>query len=164
MKNGWKVAGSVMAGLVAVATVVPSAKAEPYGTAGCGLGAIVFKDKPGFIQVVAATLNGSSGNQTFAISTGTSGCGKSEPAPAAAAAFIETNREAFAKDAARGQGETISNLSTLAGCSDAAAVGTVLQSEFSSIFTDASAADTAVSKGALSTLRAHGELGCKKLI
>jgi Protein of unknown function (DUF3015) len=163
MKNASKIAVGVMAGLAALA-MAPTAMAAPYGTAGCGLGSIVFKDKPGFIQVVAATLNGTSGNQTFAISTGTSGCGKTEPAPAAAAAFIETNREAFAKDAARGQGETISSLTTLAGCQDASAVGTVLQGEFSKIFTGAQAADTAVSKGALDALKAHPELGCAKLI
>jgi hypothetical protein len=162
MKNAMKLAGAMAAGLVAIASGASTAQAAPYGTAGCGLGAIVFKDKPGFIQVVAATLNGT-GVQTFGISTGTSGCGSSEASPAAAAAFIETNREAFAKDAARGQGETISNLATLAGCQDAAAVGTVLQSEFSHIFTDAAASDTAVSKGAIETLRAHGELSCKTL-
>jgi len=155
MKNAMKLAGAMAAGLVAIASGASTAQAAPYGTAGCGLGAIVFKDKPGFIQVVAATLNGT-GVQTFGISTGTSGCGSSEASPAAAAAFIETNREAFAKDAAR-------NLATLAGCQDAAAVGTVLQSEFSHIFTDAAASDTAVSKGAIETLRAHGELSCKTL-
>ncbi|MFM2416504.1 MAG: hypothetical protein RL385_1227, partial [Pseudomonadota bacterium] len=122
MKNAMKLAGAMAAGLLAIASGASTAQAAPYGTAGCGLGGLVFKDKPGFIQVVAATLNGISGNQTFAISTGTLGCGSSEASPAAAAAFIETNREAFAKDAARGQGETISNLSTLAGCQDAAAV------------------------------------------
>jgi hypothetical protein len=139
------------------------AHADPYGTAGCGLGSLVFKDKPGFIQVVAATLNGI-GFQTFAISSGTSNCGNSAPNQVAAAAFIETNREAFAKDAARGQGETISNLSTLAGCSNPSAVGTLLQSEFSSIFTTATASDVEVSSKALATLKSHSELACSQLI
>lgn len=140
------------------------AKAEPYGTAGCGLGSIIFHDKPGFIQVLAATFNGTAGSQTFGISSGTSNCGKSEPTKTAAASFIETNREAFVKDAARGQGETISSLTTLAGCANPAAVGSLLQSEFSRIFPSASATDVDVSRNALETLKSHAELACTQLI
>lgn len=159
-----KFAGVATAAAVVLGASAQVAKAEPYGTAGCGLGAIIFGDKPGFIQVLAATFNGSSGNQTFAISSGTSRCGKSEPSAPAAAAFIETNREAFAKDAARGNGETISSLATLAGCQNPGAVGGVLQSEFSSIFPTAEASDQQISNKALETLKAHSELACNKLI
>jgi hypothetical protein len=104
-----------------------------YGTAGCGLGSIAFHAKPGFIQVVAATLNGIGGNQTFGISTGTSNCDIPHSGQQAAV-FIEVNREILAKDAARGQGETIEGLASILGCDDSAALGQALQSNFDGVF------------------------------
>src|SRR5689334_6829374 len=44
------------------------------GPAGCGLGSLVFGDMKGPVQIVAATLNGVYGNQTFAMTSGTSNC------------------------------------------------------------------------------------------
>ncbi|MFN8945903.1 MAG: DUF3015 family protein, partial [Pseudobdellovibrionaceae bacterium] len=68
-------------GLVSVGAQAQKKKAlvdemsgQGYGMAGCGLGSVVFGDKPGFIQIFAATLNSIGGNQTFGISLGTSNC------------------------------------------------------------------------------------------
>jgi len=140
------------------------AHADPYGTAGCGLGSLIFEDDAGLVQVLAATTNGCFGTQTFGITSGTSNCEDTAGGAASAKAFIETNREAFAKDAARGQGVTIANLTTLAGCSDANAVGTTLQRSFTRIFPNGTVADTAVSQSVVDTLKAHPELACGKLI
>jgi hypothetical protein len=164
MNKFTRISSAALVAAFAMGASAQVAHADPYGTAGCGLGAMIFKDKPGFIQVIAATFNGTLGSQTFGISSGTSNCGKAAPNEAAASAFIETNREAFAKDAARGQGETISSLSTLAGCANPAAVGTLLQSEFNTIFPAATASDVEISSKALQTLKAHSELGCSQLI
>lgn len=87
---------------------------QGYGMAGCGLGSIVFGDKPGMIQVVAATLN-STGYQTFAITTGTSNCGDSGKS-AQTTQFIETNRVALEKEISRGQGEAVDSLGKLMAC------------------------------------------------
>jgi len=106
---------------------------QGYGLAGCGLGSVVFGPKAGIIQVVAATLNGTGGNQTFGITTGTSNCdipGMGHQA----AAFIEVNREIVSKDAARGEGETIASLASILNCSDEAAFGHNLQQNYESIF------------------------------
>ena len=51
-----------------------SAMADGYGPAGCGLGSMIFEPDSGFTQVFAATTNGTSGNQTFGITSGTSNC------------------------------------------------------------------------------------------
>jgi hypothetical protein len=158
-----KAAAQALAAAMAVMSVASVAMADGYGTAGCGLGSIVFGDKPGMIQILAATTNGTSANQTFAITSGTSNCGSSEVSEASAKAFVETNREALAKDAAKGKGETIASLATLAGCSDAAAVGATLQSNFSTIFPQASVTDQQVGLSVVETLKAHPELSCKQL-
>lgn len=154
---------SALAAAMAVMSVSSVALADGYGTAGCGLGSIVFGDKPGIIQVLAATTNGTFGTQTFGITSGTSNCSSSEPSAGSAKAFVETNREALAKDVARGNGETISSLATLAGCADATAVGATLQQNFSSIFPEASVTDQQVGQSVVDTLKAHPELSCKQL-
>lgn len=87
---------------------------QSYGMAGCGLGSIVFGDKPGMIQVVAATLNGT-GVQTFGISTGTSNCSEGG-IMARANQFIEVNKVALENDLARGTGESIASLGQVLGC------------------------------------------------
>jgi hypothetical protein len=153
---------AIAAGLVAMGPV-PVAMADGYGAAGCGLGSMLIGNKPGFMQVLAATTNGTSASQTFGITTGTSNCADSGGGAASAQAFIQTNREAFAKDVARGNGETINGLSTLAGCRNPTAVGTALQGSFGRIFPSAKATDTQVSQSAVDALKAHPELDCKLL-
>lgn len=91
---------------------------QGYGVAGCGLGSVVFGDKPGMIQVVAATLNNTAGNQTFGITTGTSNCGESGKS-ARATQFIEVNKVSLENDLARGAGEAIVALSEVMGCQNA---------------------------------------------
>jgi hypothetical protein len=158
-----KKTASALAAAMTVMSMASVAMADGYGTAGCGLGSIVFGDKPGMIQILAVTTNGVSSNQTFAMTSGTSNCSSSEPSAESAKAFVETNREALAKDAAKGNGETITSLSTLAGCADVAAVGATLQSSFSAIFPAASVTDQQVGQSVLDTLKAHPELSCKQL-
>lgn len=136
---------------------------QKYGTAGCGLGSVLFGNKPGLVQVLAATTNGTFGTQTFGITTGTSNCEETRASLTATRTFIQANREAVSKDIARGSGETISSLSTLAGCSNAGAVGAALQSNFSSIFPNAQVSDVSVSDSVVSALQAHPELGCRSI-
>lgn len=141
------------------------AVAAPYGTAGCGLGAVLLGDKPGAIQILAATLNGSFGSQTFGITTGTLNCG-----PAAAdqvtqrtQVFVEANREVLAKDISRGQGETIVNLAAIAGCGNADAVGATLQGKFGTIFPSEQTPSTEVTQSLLETLKSEPSLACTQL-
>ena len=98
------------------------AVAAPYGMAGCGLGSIVFGNKPGIVQIFAATTNGTFNSQTFGITSGTSNCVDTSGA-SSSRLFIDVNREALAKDMSRGSGDTIKSLSAIAGCKDSEAVG-----------------------------------------
>ena len=150
---------------VAVALVTlasATASAQTYGDAGCGLGSMVFGNKPGIIQVFAATTNGI-GGQTFAITTGTSNCGGSSASISATKAFIETNREALAKDISRGQGETVANLATLSGCRDAALLGGSLQRNFKTIFPSAGIPDVQVSDSVVRVMKGDPTLACSKI-
>ena len=113
-----------------------------YGTAGCGLGALAFGDKPGGIQVVASTLNGI-GVQTFAMSTGTSNCGPSIFQNSETKAFIDNNAVALENDIVRGQGETLTTLSKMMNC-DSSVLGVTLKNNYKSIYTESAQASEKV--------------------
>ena len=134
-----------------------------YGPAGCGLGSLIFKPDSGFTQIFAATTNGSSGTQTFGVSSGTSNCDTGAGNAKSAKAFVQTNRAALAKDIARGRGETISSLAALAGCSDSRAVGIKLQHNFRTIFSSAKATDLQVSDSVVNVLSKDASLSCSNL-
>ncbi|HXN07209.1 MAG TPA: DUF3015 family protein [Nitrospiria bacterium] len=111
-----------------------------YGTAGCGLGSMVFGNEPGAVQVFAATTNGTFGTQTFGITTGTSNCGKgliNASETSHLAQFVENNMDNLAKDIAKGNGESLNTLAELSGLTEAQkpAVFAKLQANFSNIFT-----------------------------
>ena len=105
---------------------------------GCGWGAMVFEGKDGLVpNVLAATTNGTFGNQTFGMTTGTAGCDASKPVTTSAAdKFLDSNIEKVAKDMATGQGESLDTLASLLGISETEKTHffSVTQKNFSSIF------------------------------
>jgi hypothetical protein len=136
------------------------ALAKPYGDAGCGLGSMIFaqKNEP-TSQVLAATTNGTSGNQTFGISSGTSNCTDSGHVKEAMQVpmYIEINKLSLAKDAARGQGDTVSGLAQLLGC-NAKNLGPAMQSHYKQIFVDTNMQPAAIEAGIhhiMTTNKAH---------
>jgi hypothetical protein len=116
------------------------------GPAGCGLGtAVVFPDANEWHEhVLAATTNGTSGNQTFGMTSGTLGCEAANGPLKAAEAFMNDNMDQLAADSARGQGETLDALAQVMGveAADTAAFRATVQSNFDSMFTaEATAGD-----------------------
>lgn len=120
-----------------------TAFAKSHGPAGCGLGSMVLEGQSGLVMnVLAATLNGTSGNQTFGMTSGTSNCDVDERTKVASVNYIEANKVALSNDIARGNGETLAALGKIYGCSNIQNMGTTLQRNYSSIFAkDASARD-----------------------
>lgn len=103
----------------AVLATASLASAGKYGTAGCGLGALAFGEQKGMIQIVAATLNGLYGNQTFAITSGTSNCTEDGVALSERERelFAESNFNVLKEEASMGAGDNIAVLASLYGCS-----------------------------------------------
>ena len=85
---------------------------------GCGLGTQIFRDKSDGLlsQVCAALTNGTSGNQTFGITSGTLGCSKytSITLKEKLNIFAADNMDNIAADIAAGQGETLEAIADLA--------------------------------------------------
>jgi hypothetical protein len=133
--------------------------AKMYGEAGCGLGSIVM-GKDGN-QVLGATTNGTSGSQTFGISSGTSNCIDDGAMKSAMAvpAFIEVNKIALAKDAARGEGETLAGLAQLMGC-NSKNLGTTLKSNYNKIFVDSHMQPSVIENSINNTVQSNKSVAC----
>ena len=127
---------------------------QGYGAAGCGLGSIAFGKKKGMVQVLAATTNGTSGTQTFGISSGTSNCKPDSGNRAANLnVFVEGNRLALANDVARGNGETLVSLSHILGCQKEATLGAALQNNYTKIFSGENVDSGTISESILTTVQ-----------
>ncbi len=115
-----------------------SALAAGYGAAGCGLGGYLIKENKMLHQLGATFLNAVSGNQTFAMSSGTLGCGESGLvlAQSEQEVFVEKNYFNIAKDMASGEGEDLTTLAGLLGCSQdsVATFSSFTQVNYSSLF------------------------------
>jgi len=108
--------------LVAALAALPMSSAMAKDSTGCGVGTMIFDGKSGPVfQVLAVTTNGTFGNQTFGITSGTLGCDtdgviKSE---AALTSFVASNMESLAGDMAAGEGETLASLAELMDVAEA---------------------------------------------
>ena len=107
---------------------------------GCGLGTMLFEGENGLVsQTFAATTNGTFGNQTFGITSGTSNCTQyttwtyNEKVDT----FVADNMANLARDIARGQGEYLNTLALLMDVPAAkkAVFCSHLQAHFSDIYT-----------------------------
>ncbi len=109
--------------LFAALLVAPlSAMAAGNNIGTCGWGSKVFDGQSGIApQVLAATTNGTFGNQTFGITFGTSGCTQDGAVSSSwkTAAFIDGNKAKLARDMSRGKGETLDALAKVMGVADA---------------------------------------------
>lgn len=105
--------------------------------AGCGLGSVLLADSPDTLvfNVLGATLNMTSGNQTFGMTTGTLNCSTSNSI-LALQTFVNDNLDTLAVDAARGEGEALTTLATIWGMDDAAkeSFAKVTQANFGDVF------------------------------
>lgn len=84
----------------------------------CGWGSKLFEGQSGiFPQALAGITNGTFGNQTFAVSTGSSGCTQDGAVSSnwKTAMFIDGNKERLARDMSRGSGESLDTLAKLLG-------------------------------------------------
>jgi hypothetical protein len=108
----------LMAVLSLVAALPTLAIAATDNVGGCGVGSMIFKSQSGVApQVLAVTTNGSTGNQTFGITSGTLGCTQDGVVHSnmKTAMFIQDNKDQLARDMSVGSGETLAALSHLLG-------------------------------------------------
>lgn len=111
MKNKLAIAALLTLSPIGIVMAAPN-------NVGCGVGSIIFDGESGIApQVLAVTTNGTLGNQTFGISSGTLGCSKDGVVaqPVKVSMFLDTNLDKLAHDMAVGQGEVLESLANLIG-------------------------------------------------
>lgn len=108
--------------------------------AGCGLGYVLFahEDNSKPRQILGATVNGTSGNQTFGITSGTLGCTEDGAVKFAkeAEVFADVNLDSLRYEMAIGEGEYVNSFATLLGASETTRPTLVkfFQAEYTSLF------------------------------
>ncbi len=127
----------LLVSLAAVATLSSGLFATVNSQTGCGLGAIIIKDDSTAIMLaLQATTNATSFNQTFGITSGTSGCKRARLVlNERAAEFVAANMDTLAKEIAAGQGESVDTLAELLNIKDKEAFAATLQMNYSKIYT-----------------------------
>jgi hypothetical protein len=136
----------VLLGVLVVAVVVclgsVAGAVDPKNT-GCGLGSMAFQGQNGLVsQTFAATTNGTSGNQTFGITSGTSNCEqyKTFTMNEKLNSFVADNMDSVAKDIAKGEGEYLDTMASLMDVNQAQRpqLYAALQKNFSRIYSSPS--------------------------
>jgi Protein of unknown function (DUF3015) len=114
-----------------------------FGDAGCGPGSLYMGNKRDGAQLLAATINTSSGYGTIhstAITFGTSNCGadKLTRQQRERETFASINYNSLVKEMAAGEGENLDNLAGMYGCSQDSYgdFGSVAQENFGTIVKD----------------------------
>jgi hypothetical protein len=150
----------IILGALLVATPMLS-MAKDYGSAGCGVGSIIFEGQSGLgPHVLAATTNGFYGTQTFAMTSGTLGCDVNGTITSHTAMYIDGNMENIASDMARGQGDALLALAALMGVQkeDNATFAAVTQANFASIFSSENTTSTDVMSSLVAVLKEDATL------
>lgn len=99
-------------------TAVSTYADTPKKSAGCGWGNMLFEGQKGLgPYVFASTTNGTLGNATFGMTSGTNGCDTSKPMGYGGHSLLAMNGmlDGIAEDMARGKGEYLDSYSALLG-------------------------------------------------
>lgn len=127
----------ILVSVAAVLALSTAAMADVNSQTGCGLGSQIIKDDSSAVMLaLQATTNSTLGNQTFGITSGTSGCKKTQfVMNERAEEFVASNMDILAKEIAAGHGESLDTLAELLNVQDKAAFAVALQSNYNSIYT-----------------------------
>lgn len=154
----------VLAAVVVALFPLSNTFAQGYGNGpGCGLGAMIFQGNKKIVhQVLAATTNGSFGNQTFGITSGTLGCTndgivKNEEK---VNVFASVNFDSLSQEMAQGKGEHLASLASLMGvpADHRAAFFSLTQEKYTSIFKTEQTTSTEMLGSLASEMSAHPDL------
>lgn len=126
----------ILVSTVAFIALSTSAFATVNNQTGCGLGSQLIKDDSSAVMLsLQATTNGTSGNQTFGITSGTSGCKKAKLVMnERAEEFVASNMDILSKEISVGHGESIDTLAELLSVEDKATFASALQANYNKIY------------------------------
>lgn len=139
------------------------ANAEAPGGPNCGWGNMLFEGNSGIVfHFLASTTNGTTGNNTFGMTSGTNGCSTDGTLTYGGKALIDVSAlmDEFSEDVARGDGEVISALAVSMGveAQDRAQFKSALHNNFATIFPSADVTAEDVVASVMDVLRQDKQL------
>lgn len=138
-----------------------TAMAEAPGGPNCGWGNMLMKGQSGLgAHVIASLTNGTSGNATFGMTTGTNGCSADGTLTYGGKSLIGAVMDEFSEDVARGDGEALSAVAVALGINEAdrAAFKQVMHDNFTTLFPSSEVTAEQVSDRVIELMRADDRL------
>lgn len=128
----------VLVSMAAVAALATASFATVNSQTGCGLGSQIIKDDSSAVMLaLQATTNGTLGNQTFGVTSGTSGCKKAKfVMNERAAEFVASNMDQLSREISMGRGESVDTLAELLNVENKAEFAVALQANYNAIYTN----------------------------
>ncbi|SEI48621.1 Protein of unknown function [Azotobacter beijerinckii] len=141
-----------------LAAVSLNALAEAPGGPSCGWGNMLFKGQRGTAtHLVASTTNGSSGNATFGMTSGTNGCRTDGALTYTGKPMLVLGSimDELSEDMAKGEGEALTTYAVLLGVppEDRARFAAVTHEHFAEIFSSADVTAKDVHNATLAVLK-----------
>lgn len=139
------------------------ALADAAGGNGCGWGNMLFEGQRGLApHMLATTTNGTSGNATFGMTSGTNGCDTSARLGYGGRSLLAMNGmlDSIAEDMAVGRGDALDAYATLLGVEqqDRAHFARITHDNFGSIFTQADVTSEQVLAATLQVMSRDAQL------
>jgi hypothetical protein len=138
-----------------------SAMAEAPGGPNCGWGNLLFDGQSGLpAHFLASTTNGSTGNGTFGMTSGTNGCSTNGKLTYGGKSLIGAVMDEFGEDVARGDGEALTAVAVSMGVSDAdrPLFKSVMHENFSTLFPSSDVTAEQVSDTIVELMRSNEQL------
>ena len=125
----------ILSGLILLSASSTAMAAAPGGP-GCGWGNMLFAGDSGPVQFLATTTNGTSGNKTFGMTSGTNGCSIDGTLTYGGQSMIGAIMNELSEDVAKGEGEALTAVAVMYGIeqADRKAFAEVAHSNFTAIF------------------------------
>lgn len=138
-------------------------QADEAGGKGCGWGNMLFEGQRGLApHLLATTTNGTSGNATFGLTSGTNGCDSSTKLGYGGRSMLAMNGmlDSIAEDMAQGNGEALDAYATLLGVEkgDRAHFAQVTHANFDTIFSKADVTSEQVLANTLDVMSKDSQL------
>ncbi|RLP55319.1 MAG: DUF3015 domain-containing protein [Ketobacter sp.] len=139
------------------------AMAEAPGGPDCGWGNMLFEGQSGLgPHFLASWTNGTTGNATFGMTSGTNGCSSNGTLTYGGKALVDLSKvmDEFVADAAQGEGEAMTAVAVSMGIApeDRNHFAAAINSNFDSIFVSADSTAEDVYKNILSVMKSDDRL------
>lgn len=125
----------ILSGIILLSSSSIAIAASPGGP-DCGWGNMLFEGESGPMHFIASTTNGTSGNKTFGMTSGTNGCSINGKLTYGGKSMIGAIMNELSEDVAKGEGDALTAVAVMYGIeqTDRKAFEEIAHNNFSVIF------------------------------